>query len=66
MVVNPVNLLVNSWTLPSLPTDWTQARDRWEYGHATHAAVFAIGLVASILAVLSDTTTGNAPNAKLK
>lgn len=66
MVVNPVNLLVNSWSITSMPADWPQARHQWEYGHATHAALFTLGLVASILAVLSDTKDGNPRNAKQK
>lgn len=61
-VVNPVNLLVNSWTTATLPANWAQARDQWEYGHATHAALFIVGLVALILSVLADTTTGKAHN----
>ncbi|MBE9166642.1 DUF1772 domain-containing protein [Pleurocapsales cyanobacterium LEGE 06147] len=56
-MVYPVNLLVENWTATSLPTNWTNARDRWEYGHAIHAAFFIFGLVALILAVLADTTT---------
>lgn len=57
MIVNPVNLKVDTWTLASLPTDWTQARNQWEYGHAIHAALFVVGLVALIISVLADTTT---------
>jgi len=66
MVVNPVNLLVNNWTIASLPDNWQQARNRWEYGHTIHAVLFAIALVASILAVLSDTTTSNTRNISYK
>lgn len=61
-VINPVNLLVESWTVATLPANWVQARYQWEYGHATHAAIFIVGLVALILSVLTDTTDGNARN----
>ena len=65
-IVNPINLLADAWTLASLPVDWTQARERWEYGHATHAALFIAGLIASLLAVLAETTAGNTQNLKPK
>lgn len=61
-VINPVNLLVNSWTIETLPTNWAQARHQWEYGHATHAAIFITGLVALILSVLVDTIEDNVRN----
>jgi Domain of unknown function (DUF1772) len=61
-MVYPVNLLVENWTATSLPADWTSARDRWEYGHAIHAAFFIFGLVALILAVLTDTTSARVPH----
>jgi hypothetical protein len=57
-VVNPVNLLVDSWTISTLPATWVQARNQWEYGHAMHATLFITGLVALVLSVLADTTTG--------
>ena len=66
MVVNPVNHLVDSWTVTTLPANWMQARDQWEYGHAGHAALFILGLIALILAVLADTTTSNTENVKQK
>lgn len=64
MVVNPVNLKVDIWRLATLPADWELARNQWEYGHAIHAALFIIGLVALILSVLTDTTATNKHNPK--
>ena len=58
-VVNPANLLVDSWTTATLPSNWMQIRDQWEYGHVARATFFILGLVASILAVLADTTTNS-------
>lgn len=58
-VINPINLLVDSWTIATLPTNWTQARDQWEYGHVAHATLFILGLIASVLAVLADTSTSS-------
>lgn len=50
--VGPANLRVDTAT--SVPPDWTQVRNQWEYGHATRAALFVFGLVALILSVLAD------------
>lgn len=56
--VGPANLRVDAAT--SVPPDWTQVRDQWEYGHAARAALFVVGLVALILSVLADTPTSHA------
>lgn len=64
MIVNPVNLKVDIWTLPTLPADWKLARNQWEYGHVIHAALFIVGLVTLILSVLADTTAPNKYNPK--
>ena len=50
--VGPANLRVDTAT--SVPLDWMQVRDRWEYGHATRAILFVVGLVALLLSVLFD------------
>ena len=55
--INPINMQINTWTVESLPTNWMQIRDRWEYFHATRAAISVVGLSALILAVLVDTPT---------
>lgn len=54
--VGPANLRVDAAT--TVPSDWKQVRDHWEYGHATRAAFFIIGLVALILSILADTPAG--------
>ncbi len=48
--VGPANFRVDAAT--SVPPDWMQVRDRWEYGHATRAVLFVVGLVALLLSVL--------------
>lgn len=58
-VINPMNLLIDSWTGTTLPTNWTAARDQWEYGHVAHATLFILGLIASVIAILADTTTSS-------
>jgi hypothetical protein len=42
LVVSPVNAVVDGWTAATLPADWTAWRNRWEIGHAIHAALFAL------------------------
>lgn len=63
-VINPANLVVDSWTIATLPANWTQVRDQWEYGHVAHETLFILGLVASILAVLADTNVSSAQTKK--
>lgn len=40
----PVNIAVEAWTTNSVPTDWTNWRDRWEYAHATRAILYTLSL----------------------
>lgn len=52
MFVGPANLRVDTASL--VPSDWMQVRARCEYGHATRAVLFVVGLVALLLSVLFD------------
>lgn len=52
--INPINMQVNSWTAESLPANWMEFRDRWEYFHATRAVLLGVGLSVLIFAVLVD------------
>lgn len=58
-VISPMNLLIDSWTPTTLPANWTEARDQWEYGHVAHATLVILGLIASMIAVLADTTSSD-------
>jgi len=40
LVVSPVNGALDGWTAATLPPDWAAWRNRWEIGHAIHAALF--------------------------
>lgn len=51
--VGPANVRVD--TSASVPADWIQVRDQWEYGHAARAALLLIGLSTLNLSVLMDT-----------
>lgn len=54
-VVAPVNTALNGWTPETLPADWTAYRNRWEIGHALHAALFGAGFSALVIALLGET-----------
>lgn len=54
-VVAPVNAVLSGWTPETLPADWTGYRDRWEAGHALHAALFGLGFSALVVALLAET-----------
>jgi uncharacterized membrane protein len=48
----PIDDQIRQWTPSTLPPDWTDARDRWEFFHTirTFASIGALGLaVASAL-----------------
>jgi len=46
----PVNVVTQNWT--TAPTDWESLRVKWEYSHATGAAVMFAALCALVLSVL--------------
>jgi hypothetical protein len=56
-VVNPVNIEMIQWPLDAIPPDWTTARDRWEYGHATRAVLVTSGLAALVVSALAEHRT---------
>ena len=48
----PIDVLINQWTVNTLPGDWTAIRDRWQFFHTirTFASVGALGFaIASVL-----------------
>jgi len=46
----PVNQQTKNWT--TLPANWLDLRDHWEYSHATNAGLGLIALSALILSLL--------------
>jgi uncharacterized membrane protein len=49
LVVNvPIDNQIKTWTLTSLPPDWTHIRDRWEVFH-TARTFLSLGALASVL-----------------
>ena len=48
----PIDVLINQWTVNTLPGDWMAIRDRWQFFHTirTLASVGALGFaIASVL-----------------
>jgi hypothetical protein len=54
-LVYPANVQLASWVNGEVPPDWTDWRDRWEWGHAVIALVELAGFAALIGSVLADT-----------
>jgi hypothetical protein len=50
----PVNREIVTWRENTLPANWRERRDQWEFAHAASAVLHAISLVALLSAVLSD------------
>lgn len=53
-VVQPVNVEMMRWPLDAIPKDWTNHRDRWEYGHALRAGLVTAALAALAWSLLPD------------
>src|SRR5438067_8251433 len=53
-VVQPVNVEMMRWPLDAIPQDWTNWRDRWEYGHAVRAGLATAALGALTLSPVCD------------
>lgn len=54
-LVAPVNDALSGWTPATLPPNWSSYRDRWETGHAIHAALFAAGFISLLISSLAET-----------
>jgi hypothetical protein len=53
-VVGPISSAGSTWTVATLPANWTDARAQWEYGHIARAALLIASLAALIAATLAD------------
>lgn len=54
VLIRPVNQQVETWTDETVPTNWTQCRDRWENLHAVRAVLSVVGLSTQLAATLED------------
>jgi magnesium-transporting ATPase (P-type) len=53
----PMNREIFQWTPQSVPTNWMQVRNQWEYSHATRFVLQLTGLGALLISVLVETST---------
>jgi hypothetical protein len=54
LFVFPVNSQMVNWTPESLPANFTELRDQWEYTHAARAILQIFGLGSLVLSVLAE------------
>jgi hypothetical protein len=55
VLVYPVNVELAKWVNGPVPSDWTDYRSRWEWGHALISLLELAGFAALIASVLADT-----------
>jgi hypothetical protein len=53
--VHPANVTMSSWPLDSIPLEWTDWRDQWEYAHASRAVLFTVALASQVLGIVKET-----------
>jgi hypothetical protein len=53
--VFPVNAVMIHWTPDTIPADWTEYRNQWEYAHAARALLQIIGFAALVMSVITET-----------
>ncbi|BAY29503.1 hypothetical protein NIES2107_13460 [Nostoc carneum NIES-2107] len=52
--IEPVNVVIEQANATSLPTNWQQLRNQWEYAHATNFICSLAGFSTLLLSVLLD------------
>jgi Domain of unknown function (DUF1772) len=55
--IEPINVVMEQATAMTLPTDWEQLRNQWEYAHATNFAFSLAGFSAVVISMLVDAPT---------
>jgi ABC-type xylose transport system permease subunit len=56
LFVAPMNAEFAQWTVDSIPANWTQVRNQWEYSHATRFVLQLIGFSALLISILAETS----------
>lgn len=54
--IEPVNRVVEQATPQSLPTNWAELRNQWEYAHATNFVLTLVSFSALLISILVDTS----------
>lgn len=57
LVTAPVNAKVLAWTATTIPQEWTELRQRWEYSHAARFALHLLAFSTLLASVLVRTRT---------
>ncbi|MBD2207995.1 DUF1772 domain-containing protein [Calothrix sp. FACHB-1219] len=52
--IEPVNAVIEQANTGSLPSNWQQLRNQWEYAHATNFGLSLAGLSTIVISVLDD------------
>ncbi|MGQ0642102.1 MAG: DUF1772 domain-containing protein [Gemmatimonadaceae bacterium] len=61
LFVYPVNRELLIWTADTLPQNWTDFRDQWEYTHAARAALMFVALGTLVYSVIRETPADSGP-----
>ena len=57
LFIYPVNRELLTWTAETLPQNWTDFRDQWEYAHAARAGLQLVALGTLVYSVLHEVPT---------
>jgi Domain of unknown function (DUF1772) len=57
-LVSPMNDRMAWWTRETIPDDWSQVRDQWEYTHAARFILQCFGFSALLLSVMPGDVAG--------
>jgi hypothetical protein len=62
----PIDRQINDWTLATLPSDWMQIRDRWEFWHTirTFASLAGLACVLACTLHMPDLGLSRSPRSK--
>ena len=52
--IEPVNVQIEQANASTVPTNWAQLRNQWEYAHATNFVCSLAGFIALLVSVLLD------------
>lgn len=65
LFIEPVNIVIEQAIPQSLPPNWMQLRNQWEYAHATNFILSLAGFSALLISVLVETPSKRSRNYKI-
>lgn len=57
--IEPVNVVIEQATARTVPPNWEQLRNQWEYAHATNFVFSLAGFMTLIVSILVDVPQKN-------